>query len=610
MTWNVGSKGKGLYQIRTKFNGYQPLAFNPQFQDRHLDACQLVHGPSQTTLNYRAMSIALPESTFQHEPLPEKGWIRLVTVHPDLESGNIACTLQPFDGNTCPEYVALSYLWGDPTPTHSICVNGLPRRIHQNLWQFFHRAWQDEMTDYFWIDSICLDQSNHGERNEQVQRMGDIYSQAHHVLSWIGEDPAGAEALRTMVEVGQHSLWLDEPLDLHLPDPTTTRVRRALTHLFDETYWERVWIFQEVICAKQCFIVYGPVEMRFEDLVRHMHAASDHLYDHRRPANILQHWIFKLSELRDDLKCNQRLGLVELVAMLSNCTSTREVDRIYGLLGLAGRFDPDFSPQALEVNYDKSVDDVFWDIACLSTETLRHHDYLWFLGSMPVWNKQEGKVIETASNVGANLERYSTAATTPEKWRSRARLAHKVYMNVASAYRNTYGKGLGRVGHSFVQTCHAWRVAVKCALSDVYRTCERPSSSRRNTRFLFTDIEIKMGLDKEPPWPRAGHFSQPEGLVLGLSLLLRTIDRAYVIKRLPLESHVSTVWLCTFHRPKHVAAREVDVLSFTFGGLYTASDLGITCAACSETCVLSTLSIEVAGEKGLVLELRDLKTCS
>lgn len=554
------------------------------------------------------MSIIPPESVFQHEPLPTKGWIRLVTVLPDLESGNIACTLQHFDGNAGPEYVALSYLWGDPTPSHIICINGLPRKIHENLWHFFHRAWQNDMTDYLWIDSICLDQSNHSERNEQVQRMGDIYSQAHHVLSWIGEDPRGAEALRTMAEVGQHSLWLDEPANLS--GPVTIRVWDALTHLFNETYWERVWIFQEVICAKQCFVVYGPVEMRFEDLVRHMHAASDHLYEHRRPASVLRHWIFKLSELRDDMKCNQRLGFVELVAMLSNCTSTREVDRIYGLLGLAGRFDPGFDPQALEVDYDKPVDDVFWDIACLSTETLNRDGYLGFIGSMPIWKDRAGKITETASNVGAHLERYSTAATTSEKWRGRARVAHKVYMTVASAYRNTYGKGLGRVGHSFVQLCDAWRVAVKCALSDVYRTCERPSSSPcQNTRFLFTDIEIKMGLDTEPPWPRAGHFSQPEGLVLGLSLLLRTIDRAYVIKRLLYESHVSTGWFCAVHKPQQVVAKDWEVVPFTFFGLYTASDLGMDCAARSEACVNTNLSLELAGEDGLVLEIRDLKIC-
>ncbi|ROW03087.1 hypothetical protein VMCG_05784 [Cytospora schulzeri] len=552
------------------------------------------------------MSIIPP---FQHDPLPNKSWIRLVIVHTDLESGDIACTLQSFDGNACPEYVALSYLWGDATPKRTIRVNGLPRKIHENLWNFLHRAWQNEMTDYFWIDSICLDQSNHSERNEQVQRMGDIYSQAHHVLSWVGEDPRGAEALRTMAEIGQLSLWLEEPVDMYEPDLATTRVNRALSHLFKETYWKRVWIFQEVICAKQCFVVYGPVEMRFEDLVRHMHAASDHMYNHRRPANVLRHWIFKLAVLRDDLKCKQRLGFVDLVAMLSSCTSTREVDRIYGLLGLAGRFDPAFDSQALEVNYDKSLDVVFWDIACLSTETLHRDEYHRFLGSMPIWKDRGGKVIETASNIGAQLDRYSTATTTPEKWRSRARVAHEIYTAVASAYRNTYGKGLGRVGHSFVQTCDAWRVAVKCALSDVYRTRQRPNALlHHSTRFMFTDIEIKMGLDTEPPWPRAGQFSQPEGLVLGLSLLLHTIDRAYVIKSVSYASQGSRGWFCAVHMPQNVVSKEVEVVPFTFGDIYTAADLGMTCAAHSEeTCVYSTLSLKIAGEEGLVLEIRDLK---
>ncbi|KUI69862.1 Heterokaryon incompatibility protein 6, OR allele [Cytospora mali] len=547
------------------------------------------------------MSAVLPGDVFQHEPLPDKNWIRLVTVNPDPEDGKIACTVHSFGGNLCPEYVALSYLWGDPTPKHTIYVNGLPRKIHENLWHFFHRAWRNEATEYFWIDSICLDQDNHSERNEQVQRMGDIYSQAHHVLSWIGESASGAEALLTLAEFGQHSLWLDEPLDPS--SPAAFQVRDALSQLMEETYWERVWIFQEIICARQCFVAYGPVEMRFEDLVRHLSAASDHVYAHRRPATVRNHWIFRLAGLRDDLKCSQRLAFVELVAMLSNCTSTREVDRIYGLLGLASRFDPDFDPRALEVNYDKPLVEVFWDIACLSTSTLHHDEYLWFLGSMPIWKDRRDKVIETASFVGSHLERYSNAATTPERWRSRARVAHKIYEAITLTYPYTYRKGLGRAPQRFVQTCGAWKAAVKYALSDVHRHYARPKSlSWHGTEFT----DIKMGVDTEPPWPRTGHYSQPEGVILGLSLLVRIIDRAYVRDRLPASSLGSPKWFCDVHMPRHVVAEKVDVVPFTFCGLYTAADLGMTCAAHSTNCVDSSLSLELEGE-GLVLELRDLK---
>jgi Heterokaryon incompatibility protein (HET) len=33
-------------------------------------------------------------------------------------------------------------------------------------------------TRYYWIDAICIDQSNVSERNAQIQIMGDIYSGA------------------------------------------------------------------------------------------------------------------------------------------------------------------------------------------------------------------------------------------------------------------------------------------------------------------------------------------------------------------------------------------------------------------------------------------------
>lgn len=41
-------------------------------------------------------------------------------------------------------------------------------------------------------------QEDHSERNEQVQRMGAIYSQAYYVLSCLGDDSPGVDVLRSI----------------------------------------------------------------------------------------------------------------------------------------------------------------------------------------------------------------------------------------------------------------------------------------------------------------------------------------------------------------------------------------------------------------------------
>ncbi|KAF3764726.1 HET-domain-containing protein, partial [Cryphonectria parasitica EP155] len=132
------------------------------------------------------MSASIPTTEFQHEPLPNRTWIRLIRIHPDLEYGNLVCTLEHFGPKSRPPYVALSYCWGDPTPRHTVHINGLVRKVHENLWRFLHRAWMNKETDWFWTDSICIDQAHHSELNDQVTRMGNIYSQADHVISWLG----------------------------------------------------------------------------------------------------------------------------------------------------------------------------------------------------------------------------------------------------------------------------------------------------------------------------------------------------------------------------------------------------------------------------------------
>ena len=41
---------------------------------------------------------------------------------------------------------------------------------------------------YFWIDAICIQQSDVSERNHQVRMMGLIYKRAAFVLAWLGMD--------------------------------------------------------------------------------------------------------------------------------------------------------------------------------------------------------------------------------------------------------------------------------------------------------------------------------------------------------------------------------------------------------------------------------------
>lgn len=363
------------------------------------------------------MSIDTIAQEFQYEPLPDKTWIRLINIYPNLQDDLICCSLQHFDNNAAhssPAYIALSYMWGDPNPTKTVYVNGWRRDIHENLWLFLHRMWLSKADDWFWTDSLCIDQACHGELNEQVARMGDIYSRADHVISWLGESEDGAKALETMADFGADTdskshrgldaynpattqWWLGESNDGSSAPDTTAQFRAGtgskshysldvdqsagkqfwhgwMQLIVREDYWRRVWVFQEVACATRSFVVYGSKAVDFEKLLRQIERAVERFNSSIPPGypgirNLKQQWMFKLADLRDRIATNKPLQFLDLLERMSYCSTTRLVDRVYGLLGLAERLVPGFNPQSLDINYDKTLSDIAWDLVFLTIET-------------------------------------------------------------------------------------------------------------------------------------------------------------------------------------------------------------------------------------------------
>jgi hypothetical protein len=154
----------------------------------------------------------LGTSEYQHELLNHGvPSIRLVHVLPDLSADRlIRCEISHHalpvtapeysDGgkgkgirtySRCEElqpYICLSYVWGDVKDKTSIRINGKIAHVGKNLHSFLYHARQTLFFTHFWIDALCIDQSNTAERNQQVQQMGRVYSLAQTVLIWMGDE--------------------------------------------------------------------------------------------------------------------------------------------------------------------------------------------------------------------------------------------------------------------------------------------------------------------------------------------------------------------------------------------------------------------------------------
>jgi Heterokaryon incompatibility protein (HET) len=102
--------------------------------------------------------------------------IRLLYLQPRLSPtlNNIICSLHlaDLDDQTC-QYEALSYEWGDADSISSywIELDGGKRAVRDNLWWALWYLRDEKVIRVVWIDALCIDQDNEGEKNYQVSEL-------------------------------------------------------------------------------------------------------------------------------------------------------------------------------------------------------------------------------------------------------------------------------------------------------------------------------------------------------------------------------------------------------------------------------------------------------
>ena len=236
---------------------------------------------------------------YQHTALREKGTIRLLcfdTARGAFErSGEIKCTLHPYVvASKTKAYTALSYTWGDPfadipgesesyhESEHNIICNNEYMSVASNLYfflvQLVTRQEKSEVCEFLWIDALCIDQKNSGERSEQVSIMGSIYAEAENVIIWLGPaDKHSCSYLATalMVNFFEVSKNLDEaehkavfanfntrlPFDTNYEGLFESHYAKnylyCLGHFFCRSWFRRIWVIQEVVLSKSKFVWCG-----------------------------------------------------------------------------------------------------------------------------------------------------------------------------------------------------------------------------------------------------------------------------------------------------------------------------------------------------------------
>ncbi|KAH7091367.1 heterokaryon incompatibility protein-domain-containing protein, partial [Paraphoma chrysanthemicola] len=267
---------------------------------------------------------------YEYTPLDtSQQQVRLAKFGQDAD-GTIQCEIRTFDLDDCPEYAALSYVWGpSAAPLYAITVNRMWRLdIRENLHECLLNYCADHRVDpgYMWIDQVSIDQSSLSERNHQVGLMTRIYSGSEKVYMWLlSED--NSQDLRTAAYVIDGEEWGD-PLMLAF----------YVQNILKNAYFTRLWIVQEILLAKHVVVMIQGQGM--------------------------YHNLWKIMRERERAwSMNEHLTLDVCLLRFSWHACENPLDRVYGLMGIVTE------DQRLAIDYSKTALDVFRDVL----DTLQRH---------------------------------------------------------------------------------------------------------------------------------------------------------------------------------------------------------------------------------------------
>ncbi len=214
----------------------------------------------------------LATAEFQYVELSDPSkYIRLLTLDEHVGSeGEAAFRVRVVALEDSPKYLALSYYWGDPTPIKNVQVDQKILKVNKSLSQFLStliaavkihaesEVWDVNEELFIWVDYICINQSDLLEKSHQVKMMGEIYKRAEKVIGYIGDCPktgtvAGLAAMASLSGLREclHPLT-GKPLSEVPPNAA-----EALRELWNQEWYMRSWVVQEVVLAKSVVCLYG-----------------------------------------------------------------------------------------------------------------------------------------------------------------------------------------------------------------------------------------------------------------------------------------------------------------------------------------------------------------
>jgi hypothetical protein len=331
------------------------------------------------------MSPQQQNRSYSYRPLSVvRNEIRLLLLKPGGSYDRLSCTLRHVSLDDNPKYTALSYTWGNLDITRPISLDGYCVDVTTNLKSALLHLRAKTQGRTFWIDAVCINQSDLAERSQQVLRMRDIYRKAENVEVWLGPGTPQNHLVMSLVEeLGRVPERVDEWLSHGLHNEYTDQfaaiferqgvnVLKGLDDLFCCSWWKRVWVVQEVSVPTQekVRVSWGRRTVDWANVLTAAYAVEHCWFmicekiEQRYPKEAYEGFGngIRLAQCRKERAIYPSFKLLDLMHQHRDCEASDPRDHIYGLWGLAGDsqelgvlIDYSLPPQCIFRDFVRSV---------------------------------------------------------------------------------------------------------------------------------------------------------------------------------------------------------------------------------------------------------------
>lgn len=345
------------------------------------------------------MSPTIDTETFKHEELPDAStYIRLLYIVGVDQTRDIPvhCELTTWPKAVAPEYTAISYTWGDPSLLTVILINGKRMSVRRNCEDVLRQPCRNK-GGFFWIDAICINQADNHEKSFQVAKMGDIFRDARQTLACVGRHGNDSEFLFEMMRKHQGQLerrsdsFFLRILRYYLLrksrlKSTLARLHAALSTFFERSYFQRVWIYQElffgqyiqICCENDTFdlsslweLYQALIRMTFNVKTMPLPLLWSGLHDRRNIRFLLEAGVAQNTGITQET----RVPLWDMLHVIHDLQSEDPRDRVFGTLAMIDWVDrkpiqPDYAKdpfdlvlevlQVIEIKPRPTVGDTGW----------------------------------------------------------------------------------------------------------------------------------------------------------------------------------------------------------------------------------------------------------